>query len=82
MGLAANLDLATSRAVTELRQCLNSNLVFSDLKFLPLFSDIAAVKVVIPSGPAPYSANIAFSDHLVAIPSENPLTLATDLHWV
>ena len=30
---AANLDLATARAVTDLRHYINSNLVFSDLKF-------------------------------------------------
>ena len=36
MGIPANLDLATGRAVTELCQYLNSDLVFSDLKFLPL----------------------------------------------
>ena len=56
-GLAANLDLATGRAVTELCQYLNSDLVFSDLKFLPLCSEIATVKVVIPSGPTAYPAN-------------------------
>ena len=76
-GLAANLDIATGRAVTELCQYLNSNLVFSDLKFLPLRSEMATVKVVIPSGPASYPANIAFSDHLGAIPSVNALNLAT-----
>ena len=30
---AANLDLATARALTDLRQYINSDLVFSDLKF-------------------------------------------------
>ena len=78
MGLVeANLDLATGRAVTELCQYLNSDLVFSDLKFQPLCSEIATVKVVIPSGLAPFQANIAFSDHLVAIPSVNALNFAT-----
>ena len=48
-GLAANLDLATGRAVTELCQYLNSDLVFSDLKFLLLCSEIATIKVVIPN---------------------------------
>ena len=76
-GLAANLDIATGRAVTKLCQYLNSDLVFSDLNFLPLCNEVATVKVVIPSGPASYPANIAFSDHLVAKPSENSLNLAT-----
>ena len=39
MDKAANLDLATARALTDLRQYINSNLVFSDLKFWPLNSD-------------------------------------------
>ena len=51
-GLLANLDVAIGRAVTELCQYLNSDLVFSDLKFQPLCSEIATVKVVVPSGPA------------------------------
>ena len=50
MGIAANLDLATARALTDLRQYINSDLVFSDLKFRPLHSEIATVDVVIPSG--------------------------------
>ena len=66
MDKAANLDLAAARALTDLRQYINSDLVFSDLKFRPLYNKIATVKVVIPSGPTPYPANIAFSDHLVA----------------
>ena len=76
-GLAANLGIATSTPVTDLCQYINSDIVFSDLKFRPLYSEIATVKVVIPSGPAPFPANIAFSDHLVAIPSVNALNLAT-----
>ena len=77
MGLAANLDLATARGLTDFRQYINSDLVFSDLKFRPLCSEIETVKVVIPSGPAPFPVNIAFSDHLVTIPSVNALNLAT-----
>ena len=50
MDIAANLDLATARALTDLRQYINSDLVFSDLKFRPLYSEIATVEVVIPSG--------------------------------
>ena len=42
-GLAVNLALATGRAVTDLRQYINSDLVFSDLKFGPLCSEIATV---------------------------------------
>ena len=77
MDIAANLDLATARNLTDLRQYINSDLVFSDLKFRSLCSEIATIKVVIPSGPASYPANIAFSDHLVAKPSGNSLNLAT-----
>ena len=33
MDKAANLDLATARALTDLRQYINSDLVFSNLKF-------------------------------------------------
>ena len=50
LGLAANLDLATGSAVRDLRQYINSDLVFSDLKFWPLCSEKATVEVVIPSG--------------------------------
>ena len=50
LGFAANLDLATARDLTDPRQYINSDLVFSDLKFRPLYSEIATVKVVIPSG--------------------------------
>ena len=50
MGLAANLDLATARALTDFRQYINSDLVFSNLKFWPSCSEIATVEVVIPSG--------------------------------
>ena len=50
MDIAGNLDLATARDLTDLRQYINSDLVFSDLKFQPLYSEIATVEVVIPSG--------------------------------
>ena len=50
MGLAANLDLATFTALTDFRQYINSDLVFSNLKFWALFTEIATVEVVIPSG--------------------------------
>ena len=33
MDIAANLDLATARALTDVRQYINSDLVFCDLKF-------------------------------------------------
>ena len=33
MDIAANLDLATARDLTDFRQCINSDIVFSDLKF-------------------------------------------------
>ena len=49
MDIAANLDLATARDLTDLRQYINSDLVFSDLKFRPLYSEIATVEVVTPS---------------------------------
>ena len=47
MGLPANLDISSDRAVTDLRQYMNSGLVFSDHKFR---SEITTVEVVIPSG--------------------------------
>ena len=65
MGLAANPDLATSRALTDFRQYINSDLVFSDLKFQPLCSEIATVEVVIPSGleqKLPLATSFGFSD--------------------
>ena len=70
-GLAVDLALATGRALMDFPQYINSDLVFSDLNFGPLCSEIATVKVVI--------ANIAFSDYLVAIPSGNLLDLATSI---
>ena len=48
--MAANLDLATTRALTDLRLYMNSNLVFSNLKFRAVYSEVATVEVVIPSG--------------------------------
>ena len=50
MDIAANLDSATARDLTDLHQYINSNLVFSDLKFRPLYSEIATVEVIILSG--------------------------------
>ena len=50
MDIAANLDLATARDLTDLRQYINSDLVFSDLKLRPFYSEIATVEVAIPSG--------------------------------
>ena len=35
MYIAANLDLATAKALTDLHQYINSDLVYSDLKFRP-----------------------------------------------
>ena len=46
----ADLDFATARALADLGQYMNSDFVFSDLKFWPLHSEIATVKVVIPNG--------------------------------
>ena len=45
MDVAANLDLATARALTDLRQHINSY-----LKYRSLYSEIASVEVVIHSG--------------------------------
>ena len=50
MDKAANLDLATTSALTDLCQYINSDLVFSNLKFWALFTEIATVEVVIPTG--------------------------------
>ena len=41
-GSAANLGIATSTPATDLCQYINSNLVFSDLKFWPLCSETAS----------------------------------------
>ena len=79
MDIAANLDLATARDLTDLHQYINSNLVFSDLKFWALFTVIATVAVVIPSGMSRTCAKIAFNDRLVAIPSGYLLKLATSI---
>ena len=46
MDIAANLDLATAKALTDLYQYINSDLVFSNLEFGPC--EIATVEVVIP----------------------------------
>ena len=50
MDIAANLDLATAKSLTDLCQYINSDLVFSDLKFRTVFTEIVTVEVVIPSG--------------------------------
>ena len=78
MDVAANLYLATARALTDLRQYINSDLVFSNLKFWPLCSEIATVEVVIPTG----------LDPKLLLPSTRPLFQAeihlkfSDLNWV
>ena len=38
LDIAAALTIATSTHVTDLRHYINSNLVYNDLKFWPLFS--------------------------------------------
>ena len=43
MDIAANLDLANARALTDLRQYINSDLVFSDLKFQILLCVLLAI---------------------------------------
>ena len=48
--MVANQDLATARALADLCLYMNSDLVFSDLKFRAVNSEIATVEVVIPSG--------------------------------
>ena len=48
MDKAANLDLANARALTDLRQY--ATLYLATLKFRALFTEIATVEVVIPSG--------------------------------
>ena len=44
LDIAAALPIATSKPVTNLRQYINSDLGYSDLKIQPLCSKIAAVK--------------------------------------
>ena len=77
MGLAANLGLATTNGLTDLRQYINCDLVFSNLKFEPLSSEIVTVKVVIPNGLKPIL--LLASTYLVAILSRNPFDLATPI---
>ena len=71
MDIAANLHIATARALTDLHQYINSDLVFSDLKFRVVYSEIVTVEVVIPSG--------LEQKLLLALPSGNPLNLATSI---
>ena len=47
---AAALGLATATPLTDLRQYINSNLGFSNLKIWLLYSKIVAVVVAKPSG--------------------------------
>ena len=72
MGLATNLDLATSRALTDFRQYINN-----DLKFWPLCSEMATVEVILRSGLE--QKLLLATDHLVAISSEKPLNLSTSI---
>lgn len=46
----ATIDLATARDLTDLCQYINSDLVLSDLKLRPLYSEIATFEVVLPDG--------------------------------
>ena len=51
MSLAADLDLATDRDVTDLRQYTRQIApIFGDLKFLPFINEVATIVVGIPSG--------------------------------
>ena len=50
---AAALPIAAATGVTDLRQYINSNLVFRDLNYGLICSEIATVKVVIPNGLKP-----------------------------
>ena len=77
MDIAANLDLATARDLTDLRQYINSDLVFSDLKFRPLYSEIATVEVVIPSG-LEQKLLLATTWSLYQV----KIRKFSDLHWV
>ena len=43
------MDITTNRALTDFRQYIKSDILYSDLKF-PLCSEIATVEVVIPNG--------------------------------
>ena len=72
MGLAANLALATSIPMTDLRQYINSDLVFNDLKLQILYSKIATCT-------GRYIQHTISYVGLVAIPGENPLDLATSI---
>ena len=68
------MGLATSIPLTNLRQYINSNLVFNDLKLRLLNPNSDLGRYIQPT-----IAHLGFSDHLVAIHGENPLDLATPL---
>ena len=60
---------------------LHNDLVFSDLQFRPLCSEIATVDTFGGRYTQRRIEYIGFSDHLVVKPSENPLNLATTIRF-
>ena len=69
MVLAANLAFTTSNPMTDLRQYINSDLVFNDLQFRLLSSEIATVNTFGGRYTQRSVVCIGFSDHLVVKPS-------------
>ena len=75
LDIAAALPIATSTPVTNLRQYINSDLGYNDLKIQPLCSKIATVnpfEVAIFNGLCLFVLNLLFS-------SKFPLKIATAL---
>ena len=67
MDIAAALSIATSTPATNLRQYINSDLGYNDLKFQLLCSKIATVnsfEVVISNGLSFYRLNITFLNQM------------------
>ena len=60
---------------------LHNDLVFSDLQFRPLCSEIATVDTFGGRYTQRRIEYIGFSDHLVVKPSKNPLNLATTIRF-
>ena len=49
-GYSGQSEFGDRPILTDLRQYKKCDLLFSDLKFWPLYSEIATVEVVIPNG--------------------------------
>ena len=77
MGIAANLGIATATSLTDLCQYIIATYGYNDLQFRRLCSELATVETFRSRYTQRSIVYIAYSDHLVVKPSENPLNLAT-----